>query len=68
MVSSSDFSADERRLCTGSWDKTVKVWDVNAGSYRYVFVFLKYLILSKWLKPGVKNSNIPHLLKSFLYG
>ena len=37
MISSSDFSADERRLCTGSWDKTIKVWDLNAGSYRYVF-------------------------------
>ena len=35
MISSSDFSADERRLCTGSWDKTVNVWDLNAGSYRY---------------------------------
>ncbi|XP_066928084.1 WD repeat-containing protein 88-like [Clytia hemisphaerica] len=34
MISSCDFSGDERRLCTGSWDKTIKVWDLNSGSYR----------------------------------
>ena len=39
MISSCDFSGDERRLCTGSWDKSVQIWDVHAGSYRLDTVF-----------------------------
>jgi WD40 repeat protein len=31
-VSSVDFSADGSRLVSGSWDKTVRVWDVAAGT------------------------------------
>ena len=35
IISCAGFSGDDRRLCTGSWDKTLKMWDVNAGSYRF---------------------------------
>jgi WD40 repeat protein len=31
-VSSVDFSADGRLLVSGSWDKTVRVWDVASGA------------------------------------
>jgi len=34
MISSCDFSPDERWVCTGSWDKSILIWDVNAGTYR----------------------------------
>ena len=36
MISSCDFSPDERWVCTGSWDKSILIWDVNAGTYRYL--------------------------------
>ncbi len=32
VVSSVAFSADGKRAVTGSWDKTVRLWDVDAGT------------------------------------
>lgn len=30
-ITSIDFSADSKYMITGSWDSTIKVWDVNTG-------------------------------------
>jgi WD40 repeat protein len=34
VVSDSSCSADEHKLVTVSWDKSIKVWDVSTGEYR----------------------------------
>ena len=31
-VTSVSYSADGKRIVTGSWDKTAKVWDANTGN------------------------------------
>lgn len=34
IISCCDISHDERKFATGSWDKTVNIWDIATGSYR----------------------------------
>lgn len=33
-VSGCSFSANDHYVCTSSWDKTIRVYDVSTGSYR----------------------------------
>jgi len=37
VVSSCDFSENERHLCTSSWDKTLQIWDISTGMFRYAW-------------------------------
>ncbi|XP_033754028.1 WD repeat-containing protein 88-like [Pecten maximus] len=34
VISSCDVTFDERKFATGSWDKTVGIWDIATGGYR----------------------------------
>jgi len=36
VVSDSSCTADEHKLATVSWDKSIKVWDISTGEYRWV--------------------------------
>lgn len=41
-VSSVDLSSDGFKLCSASWDKTVRVWDIHSGTYRTHGAYVMY--------------------------
>lgn len=48
VISDASFSNDERILATASWDKSIQLWDVSSGSYRFSqLYYVKYVKLYK---------------------
>jgi len=57
VVSSSCFSYDSHYVATASWDKTVQLYDIATGVYRYMCICIYVMPELVGMASGIKRAN-----------